>query len=96
MNSRHQIDLAYSGRINPDDEPVVSELDNLGLHNLSARSAQSVVAGDQNFMLGFRGSKRNDSPVPNPFDKEKVDTLWVAMQYQYKSHRIKPYLAPTD
>jgi len=94
MSSRDHIDQTYHGTINPDDEPSISKLDNLGLHGLSIRGAQSVVATDRNHVT-MNGVDEDDPlcPIPQPFKKTEADSLWISMQEQYRQQRLKPYLS---
>ena len=98
MNSRNNIDCAYHGTINPDDEQAISELDSLSLHGLSIRNAQSIMMTDKNHMgLNEDFQECDAHPIPNPLNKTEVDTLWIKVQeQQYRQEKLRPYLIQTN
>jgi hypothetical protein len=94
MDSKSDIEQTYHGTTNPDDEPSLSRLDDLGLHGFRVRDAQSLLVTDRNHMKMNQDAKVSGiRPLPRPFNEKEANSLWIGVQEQYRQQRLKPYLS---
>lgn len=89
MKQQKSAEEVYHGEPHHEDEFVGKfTIENIGSRALRERGIQSVVATDRNYLLKHKkNSKSYHGEIPDPFDREKAETLFTAMHETYQDNR---------